>query len=117
MILYIVEAHFCDDDSSWNNLLSVRYDKREAEDDKREYEEIKSNNIKLAKEDYTTLFEKFQSTDENDWTPELSQKLFESERLALYDDFIEVRITEVELDKLLYSKEDITYVQALQISK
>lgn len=113
MILYIVEAHFCDEDSSWNNLISIRYDKQEADDDKKEYEEIKSNNIKLAKIDYSILSEKFQSTNEDDWTPELSQKLFESERLALYDDFIEVRITEVELDKLLYSKEDITYVSAL----
>ena len=113
MILYIVEAHFCDEDSSWNNLISIRYDKQEADDDKKEYEEIKSNNIKLAKIDYQILSEKFQSTSEDDWTPELSQKLFESERLTLYDDFIEVRITEVELDKLLYSKEDITYVPAL----
>ena len=113
MILYIVEAHFCDEDSSWNNLISIRYDKQEADDDKKEYEEIKSNNIKLAKIDYSILSERFQSTNEDDWTPELSQKLFESERLALYDDFIKVRITEVELDKLLYSKEDITYVSAL----
>ena len=113
MMLYLVEAHFVDDDSSWDNLISIRYDKQEAEDDKKEYEEIQLNNKKLAEIDYPILCEKFDLTPENDWTEELNQKLTECERFSRYNDFVRVTITEVELDKLLYSKEDATYVPAL----
>lgn len=112
MILYIVEANFYDNESSWKNLLSIRYDKQEAEDDKKAYEEIQSNNKKLAEIDYGKLSNKFNLADEGEWTQELNQKMCECEKIV-YDDFIDVSITEVELDKALYSKEDITYVSAL----
>ena len=107
MKLYIVEAGFYDGESSWTNLLSVRYDKDEAEQDKKEYEEIMSNNKKIAQSDYDILSEKVGLDDES-----LYKKISKCER-TLYDDFCDVTITEAELDKLLYSKEDITYTSLI----
>ena len=109
MKLYIVEANFYDGESSWTNLLSVRYDKDEAEQDKKEYEEIMSNNKKLAQSDYDILSEKLDCEEDES----LNSKLSECEGI-LYSDFCAVTITEAELDKLLYSKEDLVYTSLIR---
>jgi hypothetical protein len=111
MILYIVEAHFYDGENDNTNLISVRYDKQEAENDKLNYETIMSNNLKLAQSDYDVLMENY-NKDESEWLENLLSKFSYCEQ-ALYSDFYSVTITEVELDKLLYKKEDLIYVSVL----
>lgn len=116
MKIYIVEACFYDGESGWENFISVRYDKLAAEFDKIEYENIRATNIDLAQKDYDYIYTKLPAFSDEEYTEEesiLYSKLYEAER-TIHDDFVDVRITEVEADTLLYLKENIIYKQLVK---